>query len=310
MNRKKVIFMGSPAFAVPSLHAVHDACEIIAVYSQPPRPAGRGQKLQKTPVHAAAEALGLEVRTPERLRGDDLDALLALNCDAICVVAYGLLLPKRLVDARLCLNVHPSALPRWRGAAPLQWTLLAGDPQTDVCIMQLDEGMDTGPVFARIPLDVPRDTTLGELHDACARIGADALVAVLAELPGIRPVAQEGNPTHARKLTGDDRRIDWRQPAAAVHDRIRGLSPAPGAFFMFGEEMVKVLGSRESNIRQPDTAPGTVASVDAKGLGVVCGDGVVLWLTGIQRPGKRALPVAEVLPGWDLKTGDRLDAAR
>lgn len=306
MTVRKVIFMGSPAFAVPSLRAVHAAFEIVAVYSQPPRPAGRGQQLQKTPVHLAAEELGLEVRTPEKLRGEDLEALLAVACDAVCVVAYGLLLPKRLVDSRLCLNVHPSALPRWRGAAPLQWTLLAGDDRTEVCIMQLNEGMDTGPVFTRMPLAVQEDMTLGALHDVCARTGAGALVDVLNALPGIEAVPQTGEASHARKLTAEDRKIDWNWPAAKVHDRIRGLSPAPGACFAFGDEVVKVLRSEESGPGMKDVAPGTVVAVGAEGIVVVCGDGRVVRLLEIQRPGKRALPVAEVVQGWDIKPGDVL----
>lgn len=293
--------MGSPAFAVPSLKALHAAGhEIVCVYTQPPRPAGRGQKDQPTAVQMAATDLGItDIRCPVKLRGEDLGMLLATGCDAICVVAYGLLLPKALVDARLCLNVHPSALPRWRGAAPIQHTLLAGDGATEVCIMKLDEGMDTGPVFGRTPLTVSPTMTAGELHDLCAEVGAIELGKVLSQLPGLEAVPQVGHATHAGKITAEMKPIDWTRTAWEAHNHIRALSPSPGATMAVKGEVVKVLRSRV----EPGTgAPGTVVGV-ADGLDVACGDGVARLLE-IQRPGKKAMGILEALNGWGLKVGD------
>lgn len=305
----KIVFMGSPAFAVPSLRMLHTAGhEIVAVYSQPPRPAGRGHKLQKTAVHEVAEELGLTVFTPEKLRGDDLEAVMTIEADVFCVVAYGLLLPKRMVDDKLCLNVHPSALPKWRGAAPLQWTLLNGDSETDICVMQLDAGMDTGPVVAREPLHVPHDVTLGELHELTSKLGAKMLVDVVAALPEIWPVVQEGEATLAPKITGDMRIINWGRDADHVHNRVRGLSPAPGAVTKLGDELIKILRTDVMAVAagKPMGEPGKVLEIADDGIVVACGKGAVKVLE-MQRPGGRNAPAGQVARGWmALRKGVKL----
>lgn len=297
--RKRLIFMGSPAFAVPSLRALQAAGhEIVAVYSQPPRPAGRGEKLQKTAIHEEAERLGLgPVRTPERLKGADLEELLALECDVICVVAYGLLLPKALVDNRICLNVHPSALPLLRGAAPLQWTLIEGHSQTQVCVMQLDVGMDTGPVRDRTDVTVEKDWDYGRLQDVCAAVGAERLAAVVADLQDFPPVAQVGAATHAPKITKEMRRIDWTKDSATVANLVRGLAPVPGATALLGDEIVKVgkaydLGSVSG---QKGVGEWSVSAGGAS-VWVGCGTGMVE-VELLQRPGGKMLPAGEVMRG-------------
>lgn len=298
-----LIFMGSPAFAVPSLKALVEAGHtIVAVYTQPPRPAGRGQKLTPTAVHQEAERLGLgdKVKHPERLRGEALDDIMAIPCEAVCVVAYGLLLPKRLVDDKLCLNVHPSALPRWRGAAPIQHTLLAGDTTTDVCIMKLDEGMDTGPVYHRTPLAISPDTTAGSLHDTCANIGARALVHVLANLDTLQPIPQTGEATLAPKITPNMRPIDWHQPSTVIHNHIRALSPSPAATAVLGGEVVKVLSSCVIvSAMKPSCPPGTILKADTE-LHIACGDGV-LRILSLQRPNKKPMLAEDALRGWSIK---------
>lgn len=296
-----LIFMGSPMFAVPSLKALHEAGHTFsAIYTQPPRPAGRGQKLTPTAVQHVAEDLGLgPIRTPEKLKGDALDELLATPCDAIIVVAYGLLLPKAVVEARTCVNVHPSALPRWRGPAPLQHTLLNGDTETEICIMKLDEGMDTGPVFSRTPLEVPIDMTYGELHDIAAHMGGEQLAKVVRHLSTLKPVAQTGTPTLAPKITPEMRKLDFTQPASAVHNHIRALAPAPGATTTIGGETVKLLASEVLDTSTTNL-PGQVVYKDAD-LRIACNPGT-LSITRLQRPGAKAMPVAEALRGWNPTT--------
>lgn len=297
--RKRLVFMGSPAFAVPSLRALHAAGhEIAAVYSQPPRPAGRGQQLEKTEVHAEAERLGMaDIRTPERLKGADLEALLAIECDMICVVAYGLLLPKPLVESRICLNVHPSALPLLRGAAPLQWTLFEGYRQTQVCVMQLDAGMDTGPVRDRHAVSIGEDWDCGCLHDVCAEAGAERLAAVVADLEAFPAVAQVGEATHAPKITKKLRAIDWNWSAEKIVNRVRGLAPAPCATTRLGDEVVKVGKARVIGSASDQKAVGEwVITGGGEVVWVGCGDGMVE-LVAMQRPGGKMLAAGEVMRG-------------
>lgn len=301
---KRVIFMGSPVFAVPALIAIKNAgLEVACVYSQPPRPAGRGGRLTPTPVHQAALDLGLEVRHPDRLKGEALDELLATPCDAICVVGYGLLLPKALVDSRICLNVHPSALPRWRGATPVQSAIMAGDASTDVCIMRLDVGMDTGPVYDRTAVAIAPDMTAGELNDVVWPLGASRLVHVLANLNSLTPVEQTGEATAAGKLTAEARPIQWHNhDARAIVDHIRALSPTPAATTLMAGEPVKVL--RAAAIEGRGNAGEIVALGD--GIDVACADGVVR-LVEIQRPGKKPMAASEALRGWpELAVGLRI----
>ncbi len=291
--------MGSPDFACPSLQKlIASKHDIVAVYAQPPRPAGRGQKLKQTAVHALAAEHGISVYTPLKLRDDALTELLNIECDAIVVVAYGLLLPQAVLDKAPCLNVHPSALPRWRGAAPLQHALLHGDATTDICIMQLDIGMDTGPVYARKSMNIPTQMTLGELHDITAEHGADMLLEVLSDLGKRTPEAQEERgATLAHKITPDMRPIDWGQPANIVHNHIRALNPFPTATLTFGDETWKILGS-ELNTEGHNKPVGTVITTSVDGIDVACGKQTVLRLTKLQRPGKKPLLMQEFLAGF------------
>ncbi|MBI1308318.1 MAG: methionyl-tRNA formyltransferase [Proteobacteria bacterium] len=296
MTKKRVVFMGSPPFAVPSLRALAEAGhEIVAVYTQPARPAGRGQKEQKTAVHMAAEELGVTVRTPERLREAALDEVLALEADVFCVVGFGMLLPKALVEARVCVNVHPSALPRWRGATPVQSALMAGDKTTEVCIMRLEEGMDTGPVYDRTGVEIAEDMDTAQLNDIVWSIGAKRLVYVVENLDALKAVAQVGEATRAVKITAQTRPVDWRKTAWEVHNQVRALAPAPGATAEIGGEVVKVL---RTEVVDKNGDFGQILAVDAAGMVVACGAGAVRIVT-LQRAGKRAMPAAEVARGWE-----------
>jgi methionyl-tRNA formyltransferase len=305
-NLKRVVFMGSPAFAVPSLRALHGAGhEIMAVFSQPPRPAGRGQKLQKTAVHEVAEELGLPVFTPEKLRGDELEAVMGIAADVFCVVGFGMMLPAALVEERVCINVHPSALPRWRGATPVQSAIMAGDASTDVCIMRLEAGMDTGPVYDRTVVAIPADMTTGELNDVVWAIGAERLLQVVETLEDLTAVPQVGEASRAFKITAEMRPIDWSQTADEVHNKVRGLSPAPGATASFGGEVFKILRT-ETVARWTHKRIGEAGEIlghDGQGFMVACGKGAVKVLV-MQRAGGKAGHAAEVARGWAaLKQG-------
>ena len=297
----RIIFMGTPEFSVPVLDALVAAVhEIAAVYTQPPRPAGRGKKDRPQAVHLRALELGLPVRHPVSLRNPQAQAEFAdLNADIAVVVAYGLILPQAVLDApRLgCLNIHASLLPRWRGAAPIHRAIMAGDAQTGVCIMQMEAGLDTGPVLLREATGIAPDDTTGALHDRLSAMGAQLVVAALDRLHDLtrEPQPAEGV-TYAAKIDKAEARVDWAQPAASVACQINGLSQFPGAWCDVAGERVKLLGAVEA---QGDAAPGTVLD----GFTIACATGAVR-ITTAQREGKRALPVAEVLRG--LALGDRL----
>jgi methionyl-tRNA formyltransferase len=291
----RLVFMGTPSFSVPALEALVAAGhEIAAVYTQPPRPAGRGQALRPSDVHRRAETLGLPVRHPQSLRDPEAQAdFAALEADAAVVVAYGLILPQAVLDAPHggCLNIHASLLPRWRGAAPIHRAVMAGDAETGVCIMRMEAGLDTGPVLLREAIPIgPADTT-GDLHDRLADLGARMVAEALERLPELVPVPQpEDGVTYAAKIDKAEARIDWRGPAEEVARQIRGLSPFPGAWCLAGEERVKLLrGMAVAGIG----APGQVL----EGLTIACGSGAVA-VTEVQREGKRAMPVAQALLGW------------
>ncbi len=299
----RLAFMGSPDFAVPALQALHAAGhDIRAVYCQKPRPAGRGQAVRPCPVHRVAEQLGIEVRTPTRLRTDPAAqaAFAALDLDAAVVAAYGLILPQPMLDAprRGCLNVHASLLPRWRGAAPIQAAILAGDNETGITIMQMDAGLDTGPMLLREAVPITDGTAAAVLHDELAVIGARLVLRALAECPPPRPQPDTGA-TYAPKLSRDDGRIVWSHDARLILRQVRALNPWPGTFTTLGGETLKVLqavwagGSGE---------PGTV--LDAE-LTVACGEGAVRLLT-VQRPGRAAMDAAAFLRGHRLPPGTRL----
>ncbi|MDF0598602.1 methionyl-tRNA formyltransferase [Psychromarinibacter halotolerans] len=298
----RIVFMGTPDFSVSVLDALVEAGhEIVCVYCQPPRPAGRGKKDRPTPVHARAETLGLTVRHPRTLRDADAQAeFAALDADIAVVVAYGLILPQPILDAPThgCLNIHASLLPRWRGAAPIQRAIMSGDAQTGVCIMQMEAGLDTGPVLLREALDIAPDETAATLHDRLADMGARLIVDALARLDTLRPEVQpDQGVTYAEKIDKAEARIDWTRPADEIDRQIRGLSPFPGAWCEMDGERVKLLLSR---VVPGDGAPGQVLD----GLTIACGDGAVEILSA-QRPGKRAMESAEFLRGVQMP--DRLD---
>ena len=300
----RIVFMGTPDFAVPTLEAlVRAAHDVVCVYTQPPRKAGRGKALQRTPVHEAAERLGIEVRHPVSLKSqEEKDAFAALEADVGVVAAYGLILPQAVLDAPKhgCLNVHASILPRWRGAAPIQRAILAGDTGTGVTIMQMEAGLDTGPMLATVRTPIDRKTA-GELTDELARNGAQLMVGTLRDLAIHIPVAQDdAEATHAPKIDKAEARLDWTQDAAQVERQVRAFTPWPGAFFEHEDTRVKVLAAQ---IAEGSGNPGTVLD-DA--LTVACGSGT-LRLTRVQRAGKPAMDTADFQRGRAIAQGAHLD---
>ncbi len=303
----RLAFMGSPSFALPSLEALlASEHEIACVFSQPPRPAGRGKQARETQVHAFATARGIEVRTPRSLRKAQAQAEFgALKLDAAIVVAYGLILPKPILDApRLgAFNVHASLLPRWRGAAPIQRALMAGDRVTGVQIMQMEEGLDTGPICASAETPIAADDTAASLHDRLAALGANLLIETLAKIErgqaNAAPQAQEGV-TYAAKINPAEARIDWTRPARELDLHIRGLSPAPGAWFELpGGVRARALMSR---LGQGAGGPGEVLD---DSLLIACGEGA-LRLQKVQREGRAAMETADFLRGTPVPEGSRL----
>jgi methionyl-tRNA formyltransferase len=310
----RIVFMGTPEFSVPTLmEIVGQGHDVVACYTQPPRKAGRGMEERKSAVHQAAETLGIEVRTPRSLKGEEeIAALAALAPDVAVVVAYGLLLPQAVLDIPVhgCLNLHASLLPRWRGAAPINRAIMAGDTETGVEVMRMEAGLDTGPVYMAERVAIGGETTAGELHDRLSVLGGDLMVRALAALPrgGLVPTPQaEEGVTYARKLDKSETRIDWSRPARDLHDHIRGLSPFPGAWCEIGiggrGERVKVLRSALGG-EAVAAAPGTLLDADAaEGLLVACGDGRVLRLVQLQRAGRKPMAAAEFQRGAQLGAG-------
>ncbi|SFE48781.1 methionyl-tRNA formyltransferase [Roseivivax sediminis] len=293
----RLVFMGTPDFSVPVLDALVEAGhEIACVYCQPPRPAGRGKKDRPSPVQARAESLGLKVRHPERLKcAEEQEAFAALGAEAAVVVAYGLILPQPVLDApaRGCLNIHASLLPRWRGAAPIQRAVMEGDDRTGVCIMQMEAGLDTGPVLLRRETPIGAEETAGELHDRLSALGAEAVVDALSRLDMLVPEPQpEAGITYAGKIDKAEARIDWARPAEDVARQIRGLSPFPGAWTEAGGQRIKLLGARAVD---RSGVPGTVL----EGFTVACGSGAVE-ITRAQRAGKGAQDAGTFLLGMRL----------
>ena len=303
----RLVFMGTPEFAVPSLTALVAAGhDVISVYTQPPRPAGRGKKPRATPVQAAADQHGIAVRTPETLRAaEEQDVLSALGADAIVVVAYGLILPKAVLDMpRLgCLNVHASLLPRWRGAAPIQRALLAGDTETGISIMVLDEGLDTGPVVLQHAIDIAPGETAGTLHDRLADLGAALIVKALAGVSDGRLAAtdqRDEGATYARKIARSEAEIDWGRSAEDIDRQVRALAPSPGAWFRHGAERVKVFACMITAGESGN--PGEV--LDGR-LTIACGAGA-LRLQRLQREGRKAMDADAFLRGQALPPGTQL----
>ena len=295
-----IIFMGTPDFAVPALKAIAARHQILAVYSQPPRPAGRGKKPRPSPVQTAAEAMGLTTRQPLNFRDPATVADFAeLRADVAVVVAYGLILPPAVLAATRhgCLNIHASLLPRWRGAAPIHRAVLAGDAQTGVCIMQMEAGLDTGPVLLHQAIGIGAGDTTGDLHDRLADLGAHLVIGALDGVGFIPRTPQGGGQTtYAAKIDKSEARVDWTRPAAEVDRQIRGLSPFPGAWVDVGGERLKLLRSRPV---AGSGAPGQVLG----GMTIACGTGAVEVLEA-QREGKRPMAAAELLRGLTLP--DRL----
>ncbi len=300
----RLAFMGTPDFAVPTLAAlIAQGHSIAAIYTQPPRPKGRGLSTEPSPVAKLGHAHGIEVRDPVSLKGEAEQLQFAqLNLDAAIVVAYGLLLPKAVLDApRLgCINLHGSLLPRWRGAAPIHRAIMAGDSETGVMTMQMEEGLDTGPVLMAERTDIGRKTT-GELHDQLAHLGADLMVRTLAALErgSITAQPQTGEPTYAKKILKDETRIDWSKPATEVDRHIRGLSPFPGAWTEANGERLKILTA------EPAKGQGAPGQILDDALTIACGDGA-LKLTRLQRAGKGPMNAADLLHGFSLPRGTLL----
>jgi len=301
--------MGSPDFSVPILDALMAAGhEIVCVYSQPPRPAGRGHKEKPCAVHAFALENGLDVLTPPSLKSPDEQAAFAsLKADAAVVAAYGLLLPKAVIEAPPmgCLNVHASLLPRWRGAAPIERAILAGDTETGVSIMVIDEGLDTGDILLTGKVPITATTTASSLHDELSRLGARLMVEALAGLAAgsCVPEPQAGDGvTYADKLTRAEGRLDWKRAAVDLDRRVRALNPRPGVWFEHDGERIKVLAATLEEGKD-GKAPGVL--IDDK-LAVACGEGV-LRLARVQRAGKAGQDANAFVLGYPLKAGTRLD---
>jgi len=300
----RLAFMGTPDFAVPTLaELIAQGHDIAAVYSQPPRPKGRGMAMEPGPVHAFAQAAKLPVRTPLSLKGaEEQAAFAALDLDAAIVVAYGLLLPKPVLDAPKlgCFNLHGSLLPRWRGAAPIQRAVMAGDAETGVMLMQMEEGLDTGPVLMAEKVPVGRKTS-GELATELSRLGADLMVRALGALERgaitPQPQATQGV-TYAKKIFKDEARIDWSKSAGEIDCLIRGLAPAPGAFTEIKGERLKILYAK------PVTDRGEPGEIITDDLTVACGEGA-LKLLKVQRAGKGVMEARELLKGFALPPGTR-----
>ncbi len=300
----RILFMGTPEFSVSVLDALIDAGhEIVAVFCQPPRPAGRGKKDRPTPVHARALDLGLPVHHPKSLRNDESKARIeSIDADVGVVVAYGLILPQYVLDQPThgCLNIHASLLPRWRGAAPIHRAIMAGDAQTGVCIMQMDAGLDTGPVLMERAIDIGAEETTAELHDRLATLGSEAVVDTLAQLSDLTATPQpDDGVTYAQKIDKAESRIDWTASAAEVDRKIRGLSPFPGAWTEIDGQRVKLLASRLAD------GQGTAGVLLDDALTVACGDGAVQLLR-LQRAGKGAQDADIFLRGFPLAKGQQL----
>jgi methionyl-tRNA formyltransferase len=295
----RIIFMGSPEFAVPSLDALVEAGhEVVAAYTQPPRPADRGKAERKTAVHERAEELRIEVRTPRTLRDADEQARFrGFDAELAVVAAYGLILPKPILEApkARCINVHASLLPRWRGAAPIQRAILAGDEVSGVTLMQMDEGLDTGPMLHRLTLDI-RDKNAGQVTDELAHLGAQALLDWLANPtpPEPQPIA---GATYAAKIDKAEARIDWRQPAEHVERQARAFNPVPGAWFEVSGERIKLL-----DVAVDDKVSGSPGEVLDDKLTIACGAASIRALV-VQRAGRSPMNAEELLRGFVIPRG-------
>jgi methionyl-tRNA formyltransferase len=295
----RIVFMGSPDFAVPSLDALVEAGhEVVCVYTQPPRPAGRGKGEQKTAVHQRAEELGIEVRCPRTLKDPEEQAkFAALDADLAVVAAYGLILPTPILEAPKagCINVHASLLPRWRGAAPIQRAILAGDEVTGVTLMRMEEGLDTGPMLLKVQTEIDRKTA-GQLIDELAHLGAEALIQWLERPTSPEPQPEDGA-TYASKIDKAEARIDWTESAEQIERQVRAFAPSPGAWFEADGERVKLLETRVG-----DDAPGPPGEVLDESLNIACGAGYIRPLK-VQRAGRGVMSPGELLRGFPIPKG-------
>lgn len=295
--------MGTPAFAVPALEKIAAVHDVVAVYSQPPRPAGRGYDVKKSPVHEAAERLGIPVFTPKTLKDEtEQRRFAALNADVAVVAAYGLILPQAVLDAPKygCINIHASLLPRWRGASPIQHAILAGDAQTGVTIMQMEAGLDTGPMLLKGAVPITPETTTPVLHDGLSAMGGDLILQGLANITALKPEKQDDSAsTYAPLLDKKMGRIDWTKSAEAIDRQIRALNPWPGTFTQNGKKRLKILAGKPA---AGSGAPGTV--LNRAGI-VACGADA-LQLISIQPDGGKPMDVASAINGGILKIGDVL----
>ena len=302
----KLVFAGTPDFAVAALDALHAAGHtIVGVYTQPDRPAGRGRKLAASPVAQRATALDLPLFKPEKLRGEaEQQQLRRLEPELMVVVAYGLILPQAVLDIPRhgCFNIHASLLPRWRGAAPIQRAIEAGDVETGVTIMRMDAGLDTGPMLLRESVAIDERTTAATLHDALATLGARLIVDAVARLERgelvSTPQPADGA-TYARKLDKDEARIDWSQPAAQIARRIHAFNPVPGAWSELDGERIRLFVA-DAQAPTPSDAPGTIVAADGNGIAVAAGDGLVR-VQQLQWPGGKPLSAAQIASGRSLR---------
>ncbi len=312
----RLAFMGTSDFAVPALKALVAAGhDVVAVYSQPPRPAGRGKRLRPSPVHDYAEQAGLPVHTPASLKDPVArDDFAALGLDMAVVASYGLILPDRILQApkRGCINIHASLLPRWRGAAPIERAILAGDAETGISIMQMDAGLDTGDVFCAEGVDITDEDTAGTLEEKLAALGARMIVDTLEKLASgaagaLTPKPQpEDGATYAKKIDKAEARIDWRRPAREIERLVRAMNPAPGAWFEAGGQRIKILAGEISG--EISSASGEPGEVLDDSLTIACGEGAYRAIT-VQRAGKGAMAARDMLRGTTIAMGERLLSA-
>jgi methionyl-tRNA formyltransferase len=306
----RTIFFGSPEFAVPCLEALHDMSDVAVVISQPDRPAGRGLAMRPPAVKQRALELGLEVWQPTKVRTAEFaEKLRALEADVAVVVAYGRIVPRAVLDApRMgCVNVHASLLPRWRGAAPIQWSIVAGDAETGVALMQMDEGMDTGPVLATASIPIARDDDASTLSGRLSHLGADLLRQQLPRYVAgeLVPTAQdESGATMAPLLNKEHGRIDWNKSAQAVHNQIRGMNPWPGAQTVLGERRIKVHRAVASTLDPEGAPPGQVIALDPEGILVACAEGT-LEIQELQESGRKRVDARAFASGRGVAVGDR-----
>lgn len=304
----KVVFMGTPDFAVPVLENLVKEHEVVCVYTRAPKEAGRGQKESKTPVHLKAEELGIEVRTPKTLRNEQEQVdFKALNADVAVVAAYGLILPQPVLDAfpKGCINTHASLLPRWRGAAPIQRAIEAGDEKSGVTIMQMDAGLDTGDMLMKGEVEITDTMTGGDLHDALSQIGADLIMEALRNLDKIKPEKQNDEGTcYAAKIEKEESHLDFSLPAAVIERKIRAFNPFPGTYFEYNGERFKIWEAEAFDVAS-GYASGVIIPNDS-GLLIACGEGMLL-VTKIQRQGKKAMTTEELLRGFEFEADSQVN---